>query len=172
MKKRKIVIILGSESDLPQCLKGLLWLKEQKAVLEIVYIRSQHRHTEQLQWLLKSLNQAEDENTVDVIIAGAGWAAVLPGCIDAFLRYRLRNTSIRVIGVAFWAGLIKTLAAILSITQVPGTQMRYSGWWGSYGFLRACKMAVEGPLWNIELKKAPPTEDLSLGRAIELAGQA
>lgn len=175
MKKRRIVIILGSRSDLKQCLKGLLWLQEQvdlgNIVFDIVYVRSQHRHTEQLQWLLNSFQLAEGDAAVDVIIAGAGWAAVLPGCIDAYLRYHLQNTSIRVIGVAFWAGLVKTLAAILSITQVPGTQVRYARWWGSRAFLNACKMAVEQPLWKIQAKSAPSTEDLNLERAIELASQ-
>lgn len=166
MKKRKIVIIVGSENDLPQCAKGLKLLSGTPNVS--VYVRSVHRHTKKLHWLLDSL-AGDDPEVEIVIIAGAGKAAHLPGCVDAYLRYHLRNQNINVIGVAF-EGKTKedNLAASLSITKVPETQVRYAGL-GKTGFSKACTMALEDPLAEIKLPDIPSYRDLSLSQAIELA---
>lgn len=172
MKKKKIAIIIGSKSDLPQCASGLELLRQQVsqgAAEATIHIISVHRHTDRLLWLLQSLNEAGD---VDAIIAGAGKAAHLPGCVDAYLRHRLGDTQIKVIGVAFSGGggvegWIDTLTARLSITRVPGTQVLYAGS-GSHGFSRACRLAIS-ELPAIKLKVPPPCQDLSLERAIDLA---
>ena len=64
-------------------------------------------------------------------------------------------------------------AAILSMTEVPGTQVVYKDkngiFFGEVGFLRACKMAVSGELPEIKLPEARPTCDLTLEEAIKLS---
>ena len=127
----RISIIVGSISDLSQCDKGLKFLnalphanRKQKVEVTGVYIRSQHRNTLDVQALLTKLQKEK----VDVIIVGAGWANHLTGCCDAFLRYTLRDDKITVIGVAFEdnTNTRHTVAASLSISEVPGTQVLYS----------------------------------------------
>lgn len=69
---RKIAIVLGSESDLSQCNKGLKLLSntgiERGVEVVGIYIRSQHRNTPSLQQVLTELSQMK----IDAIIAG-GW---------------------------------------------------------------------------------------------------
>ena len=174
---RKIAVIVGSASDLSQCHRGLMLLKNlmivsstsEKIEVSGVYIRSQHRNTLDTQELLRELTQME----VDVAIIGAGWANHLTGCCDAFLRYVLRNDKLVVIGVAFEdeTNPKHTLAATLSISEVPGTQVVYSGidgkFIGSEGFLQACGMAANGELPKIFLPEPKPIQDLSLEKALE-----
>ncbi len=166
--KKRLAIILGSRSDLKQCTEGLRLLREQSEFNVMVHIRSQHRNTLSLQQLLKELSSLK----VDVIIAGAGWANHLTGCTDAFLRYELKNNFTRVIGVAFEDENDDrhTQAAILSITEVPGTQVIYKNamdemFVGLKGFLKACELAISPELNNfpdIKLPDARAAEDLSL----------
>ncbi len=152
-----------------------MWLQEQqtKGLVHVyrAYVKSTHRHKKKLLWLLDSLHYADPEKKVDVIIAGAGKAAALPGDIDAYLRNELGDTSIKVVGVAFKS---KTKgddeAAALSITKVPGTQVTYAGQ-GEAGFLKACKMALDDSLPEIHLAEIPPSLDLNLAQFIELAEQ-
>jgi phosphoribosylcarboxyaminoimidazole (NCAIR) mutase len=169
---KKIAIIIGSRSDLKQCLDGLKFLKGQSEFNITVYIRSQHRNTLSLQQLLREISFFK----FNVIIAGAGWANHLTGCTDAFLRYELKNNFTRVIGVAFEdrGNARHTHAAILSITEVPGTQVIYKNsanelFIGSKGFLKACELAISPELDDfpdIKLPEAKSAEDLSLDEAI------
>lgn len=83
---RKIGVILGSQSDLPQCLGGLTLLQRaceaEKIELHgrLVQISSIHRATEHI---LKQLSLYHlSNNPPDVLIAGAGRAAHLPGMLD------------------------------------------------------------------------------------------
>ncbi|MFA5644568.1 MAG: AIR carboxylase family protein [Patescibacteria group bacterium] len=173
--KKKIAIILGSKSDLiwpaGQCFGGLLFLTDFPEIEVTVHIRSQHRNTLDLQQVLKELS----DNKVDVIIAGAGWANHLTGCVDAFLRYELKNDFTRVIGVAFEDKNNErhTQAAILSITEVPGTQVIFrKEFIGDHGLYRACQLAVSPELDDlpaIKLPTAKPPEDLSLAEALALS---
>jgi phosphoribosylcarboxyaminoimidazole (NCAIR) mutase len=165
---RKIAIILGSESDLSQCDKGFKLLSNSETEVVGVYIRSQHRNTPSLQQVLAELSQMK----IDAIIAGAGWANHLTGCCDAYLRYTLRDDKIVVIGVAFAdeKNLRHTQAAVLSMTEVPGTQVVYKDsdkvFVGRDGFFRACKMAIN-ELPKIKLPEPKPPIDLSLVEALE-----
>jgi len=169
--KRKIVIILGSKSDLKQCAKGLgaLATHMNRDEVEVVgvYVKSIHRHTEALLKLLRALSAA---GQTDVIIAAAGKAAHLPGCIDAYLRNHLRDTNITVIGVGFEGETEQdNLAAKLSITQVPGTQVIFAGQ-GSEGFYGACLTACEAQEFPvITLKEIPPDLEMTLDEACQLA---
>ncbi len=99
---RRIVIIIGSTSDLPQCLNGLRYL--QKAVREKLIeipaflVASVHRNTPVV---FQQLTAWSKYNYIDVLIAGAEMANHLTGICDAFLRYTLGNDHIVVVGVAF-----------------------------------------------------------------------
>ncbi len=168
---RKIAVIIGSLSDLQQCGHGLHQLAkyqaEGSAQVFGVYIRSQHRNTLETQELLKELVNVG----VDAIVVGAGWANHLTGCCDAFLRYTLRNNSVRVIGVAFRdeSQARRTQAAVLSITEVPGTQVAFEDYIGADGFYRACQKAAQGELGVIKLPEPKPAKDFRLEEAVSLS---
>ena len=172
--KKKIVVIIDSEDNLGQCHKGLSLLGEKTAErnsdisVSGVYIKNS-RHMTKLQWLLESLNEDGD---VNVVIIGASQVAASPGDADAYLRNHLRNKQINVIGVAF-EGKTKddNLAARLSITQYPETQVEYAGL-GEKGFIRACQMALNGALPTIILPNCTPEPDFNLSTAIGKAKAA
>lgn len=167
---KHLVVIVGSENDLKHCAEGLSTLYAISSLGRIivnVHVKSVHRHTEKLLALLRAYSAT---GQIDSIIAGAGKAAHLPGCIDAYLRNHLGDTKIHVIGVAFTSGnKLDDEAAVLSITQVPGTQVIYAGQ-GSQGFKKACQMAsVAKNLPEITLAAIPPDMNLTLDQARALA---
>lgn len=170
---RKIAVIIGSKSDLTQCHKGLRILSRNQEEVQVVgvYIRSQHRNTLETQELLRELTKME----VDIAIVGAGWANHLTGCCDAYLRYTLKNNRLVVIGVAFEDKQNErhTNAAILSVTEVPGTQVIFEDDGfpnvGESGFIRACVLAIDGDLPKIKIPEPRPTMDLSLEEALEIS---
>lgn len=173
---KKIGVMIGSESDLPQCIKGLEFLENATAYTQIQFahfdINSIHRHTPLVLDTLKAYDQECDfKEGVDVLIVGAGMANHLTGCVDAFLRHTLRNHWIRVYGVAFEdeKNPENTKAAVLSITQVPGTNVIFRDYVGSEGFYRACKDAVNDDLQPIELPPSKPYFRWNLQKAISMA---
>jgi len=93
---RRIAVVLGSTSDLSQCLSGLQLLKEAVGRGEIelvgdeIRISSIHRATEDTLNHLYGLH--ESDQPPDVIITGAGMVAALSGVADSYLRHELRNT--------------------------------------------------------------------------------
>ena len=164
---RRIAIMIGSLSDLPQCIKGLGYLRllvsrGEVMVVEII-VNSIHRNTDDVIFNLKRLEQR-----VDVLIVGAGWANHLTGMVDAILRYKMRNDHIVVVGVAFddENDRAHTQAACLSITEVPGHQVRFRGYVGTDGFLGACEFAAKGELPKIKLPEAKRVEYFQLDEAI------
>jgi phosphoribosylaminoimidazole carboxylase PurE protein len=105
--KPKVLILMGSESDLPV-------MEETSRVLDgfnIPYqitVTSAHRTPERTIALVKDA----EKNGVDVVIAGAGMAAHLPGVVASY-------TILPVIGVPLDASPLKGLDALLSIVQMP-----------------------------------------------------
>lgn len=174
---RKIAFITGSKSDLSQCRGGFElikeYMKDHPGEIEIigVYVRSQHRNTLETQELLRELANME----VDVVIVGAGWANHLTGCSDAFLRYTLKNDRLVVIGVAFTdpENEAHTQAAVLSMTEVPGTQVIYKEggmvFTGASGFVAACSFAACCELPQIKIPTPRPIMDLTLEEALEIS---
>ncbi len=78
------------------------------------------------------------------------------------------------IGVAFEGKTEEdTLAAILSIKKVPGTQVVYKDHQGDFigedGFRRACHFAVNGKLPEIKLPTPKLTKTRTIREAAELA---
>jgi hypothetical protein len=151
MQKRKILVIIGSDSDLPECRRGLEALKAaaERQDIEVpeVLTMSVHRNTLPL---FSELERLHKQNAVDIIITGAGWANHLTGMVDAYLRYTLGDDRITVVGVGFEdkQNVRHTQAAELSMSEVPGTQVSFGDSLGSYigegGFFRACENAISG----------------------------
>ena len=101
-----VSIIMGSTSDLPVMEKAARFLDEMEIPFEMNAL-SAHRTPKEVEDFAL---QAESRG-VQVIIAGAGMAAALPGVIAA-------NTTLPVIGVPV-KGMLDGLDALLSIVQMP-----------------------------------------------------
>ena len=106
-KNFPVAIIMGSTSDLPvmQAAEDVLMELELSADVDIV---SAHRTPDKMVEFAKS---AIDKG-YQVIIAGAGGAAHLPGMIAAL-------TSLPVLGVPIESKKLKGLDSLLSIAQMP-----------------------------------------------------
>lgn len=102
----KVAIIFGSKSDTEKMKNAGKCLKEFGVSYE-AYVLSAHRVPEELTTTLKYL----EENDFEVIIAGAGLAAHLPGVIAS-------KTILPVIGVPINANF-DGMDALLSIVQMP-----------------------------------------------------
>ena len=164
MKKRRIVVIAGSKNDIIKHNRaGMDYLREKvkQGLIEVigVHVRSIHRHPKKTRKLVKKYS---DMHNIDVMIVEAGKAAHLPGCIDSYLRNELHDDRIVVIGVGLpGKNIMDLLAAELSITEVPSTQVIYAG----KKFLDGCIIACEKPLPEIKLGVIPPIEDFTLDGA-------
>ena len=103
----KVTIFLGSQSDKAVMKKAADVLRD----LEINYtsrVASAHRSPELLEKIIAEIEQ----DGTEVIIAGAGLAAHLPGVIAG-------KTLIPVIGVPLTSGSLNGMDALLSIVQMP-----------------------------------------------------
>ena len=104
--KLKVAIIMGSKSDMPIMQKAADFLGEHGIGSEI-FVASAHRTPDKVHGIA---NRVEKE--FDVVIAGAGLAAHLPG-VMASLVYK------PVIGVPIESGALKGMDALLAIVQMP-----------------------------------------------------
>ena len=107
MGKQKVLILMGSDSDLSVMEDGLTFLKNMGVEYK-VDISSAHRNPEKT---VKHAKNARKEG-IDVIIAVAGMAAHLPGVIAS-------HTTLPVIGVPTSGGALKGIDALLSMVQMP-----------------------------------------------------
>ncbi len=106
-KLGKVAIIMGSQSDAPVMKEAAKVLKEFKIPFEMKVV-SAHRTPEFMQdYALKAA-----ERNIQVIIAGAGGAAHLPGMVASL-------THLPVIGVPISLRPLKGLDSLLSIAQMP-----------------------------------------------------
>ncbi len=105
--KPKVLIVMGSDSDLPIMHNAAKILKEFKIPYDIT-IASAHRSPERT---VKLTSEAEKKG-VEIIIAGAGSAAHLAGVIAA-------HTVIPVIGVPIDTSPLKGIDALFSTVQMP-----------------------------------------------------
>ncbi|MEK8019622.1 MAG: 5-(carboxyamino)imidazole ribonucleotide mutase [Candidatus Parabeggiatoa sp.] len=108
MTQPSVGIIMGSDSDLPVMKEAATMLEELGVTYELTIV-SAHRTPERL---FKYAKTAEARG-LDVIIAGAGGAAHLPGMVAAI-------TPIPVIGVPVKTSHLQGLDSLLSIVQMPG----------------------------------------------------
>ncbi|KAL0311246.1 UNVERIFIED_CONTAM: Phosphoribosylaminoimidazole carboxylase, chloroplastic, partial [Sesamum angustifolium] len=103
----RVGIIMGSDSDLPVMKDAAKILREFNVPAE-VRIVSAHRTPE----MMFSYASSARERGIQVIIAGAGGAAHLPGMVAAL-------TPLPVIGVPVRASTLDGLDSLLSIVQMP-----------------------------------------------------
>ena len=104
----KVVVIMGSSSDWETMKESCLMLDQ----LEIPYdkkVVSAHRTPQ----LMFEFSKEAREKGYDVMIAGAGGAAHLPGMVASM-------TTLPVIGVPIESKSLKGLDSLLSIVQMPG----------------------------------------------------
>lgn len=104
--KRKVAIVMGSQTDLKVMRESRRILNEFKIESEILIV-SAHRTPKEM---MKFASAASEK--YDVIIAGAGGAAHLPGMIASL-------TCLPVIGVPVTTTKLQGLDALLSIAQMP-----------------------------------------------------
>ena len=101
-------IVMGSESD-ANLMKPTLQALDQLGIEYEVSIISAHRTPEKA----REYGQSAEKRGIEVIIAGAGMAAHLPGVLASW-------TTIPVIGVPLPSSDLKGVDALLSIVQMPG----------------------------------------------------
>ena len=106
-KKYKVAIIMGSLSDYKIMQTGIDLLKEWNVETEVKII-SAHRTPE----LMQDYALTAGQRGLEVIIAGAGGAAHLPGMVASL-------TSLPVIGVPISLKNLQGLDSLLSIVQMP-----------------------------------------------------
>ncbi len=103
----KVAVIMGSKSDFPVMEAAVEELKN--FGIEVEYrVVSAHRTPE---FMLQYAHDAI-KNNIEVIIAGAGGAAHLPGMVAAM-------TTLPVIGVPVQSKSLNGLDSLLSIVQMP-----------------------------------------------------
>ena len=107
MKKDKVSIIMGSQSDWKTLQSAENILNDFKISNEVKIV-SAHRTPERLYRYAKNAHK----NNIKVIIAGAGGAAHLPGMVASL-------TKIPVLGVPIESKLMNGLDSLLSIVQMP-----------------------------------------------------
>lgn len=108
MSKPVVGIIMGSDSDLPVMAKAAEFLNSIGVPFELTVV-SAHRTPDRMYSYAKSAA----ERGLNVIIAGAGGAAHLPGMVASL-------TSLPVIGVPVKSSGLNGLDSLLSIVQMPG----------------------------------------------------
>jgi len=107
MEKPKILMLIGSDSDLSIVEDGVKFLKEIGVPFK-VDISSAHRNPEKTVEYAKKARK----NGVEVIVAVAGMAAHLAGVIAS-------HTTLPVIGVPTGGGTLNGIDALLSVVQMP-----------------------------------------------------
>ena len=105
--KKTVGIIMGSVSDLKSMKPGIQLLKQWKIPHEVKVV-SAHRTPE----LIKKYTEEAEKKGIQVIIAGAGGAAHLPGMTASY-------TTIPVIGVPIKTKSLNGIDSLLSIVQMP-----------------------------------------------------
>ena len=106
-KNLKVAIVMGSQSDFKTMKLSANILKKMGVKFETKII-SAHRTPKRMYDFAKKA----EKNNINVIIAGAGGSAHLPGMIAAL-------TSLPVLGVPIESKKLKGLDSLLSIVQMP-----------------------------------------------------
>jgi 5-(carboxyamino)imidazole ribonucleotide mutase len=108
MPQPLVAVIMGSSSDW-ETMKHAVDVLEQFGVAHERHIVSAHRTPV---WMAELATAAESRG-IEVIIAGAGGAAHLPGMVAA-------HTVLPVLGVPVQSAALQGLDSLLSIVQMPG----------------------------------------------------
>lgn len=107
IKRPKVAIVMGSDSDFP-VIEGCLKVLKSFNVEVKAIVCSAHRTPDKAASFAKNAEQ----DGFDVIIAAAGKAAHLPGVLAAF-------TVLPVIGLPIQSSTLDGLDSLLSIVQMP-----------------------------------------------------
>lgn len=107
MPDKRVLILMGSDSDLPAMQRAADALDEMEIGYDM-HVASAHRSPERVAKLTKQARQ----QGYGVIVAGAGMAAHLAGVIAS-------HTTLPVIGVPLVAGTLGGADALLATTQMP-----------------------------------------------------
>jgi 5-(carboxyamino)imidazole ribonucleotide mutase len=159
-----IVICMGSQSDWPT-------MKAAKTMLDMLHldcdtqIISAHRTPERLTAFAKSAVT----NGIQVIIAGAGGAAHLPGMIAA-------NTTVPVLGVPVESKTLKGMDSLLSIVQMPagipvGTLAIGTAGAKNAGLLAAQILALSDPSLRGRLDKWRAAQTETVAKRPNMSGK-
>jgi len=124
-------VVMGSKSD-AQVMQTTLDTLQQLGIEYEVNVISAHRTPKKAQ----EYAQKARERGIEVIIAGAGMAAHLPGVLASW-------TTLPVIGVPLVAGELNGIDALLSIAQMPAGIPVACVALGSSGAKNAAFMAAE-----------------------------
>lgn len=131
MQHPLVSIVMGSESDIP-VMKRCIEVLEMFNVEHEVRILSAHRMPDKTVAFARQL----EARGIQVVIAGAGGAAHLPGVIAAY-------TVVPVIGVPLAATSLQGVDALYSIVQMPsGIPVACMGI-GESGAFNAAMLAIE-----------------------------
>src|SRR5512134_274015 len=103
-----VAVVMGSSSDW-DTMQHAATMLERFGVAHERHIMSAHRTPA---WMAEFASGAE-ERGIEVIIAGAGGAAHLPGMVAA-------HTVLPVLGVPVQSAALQGLDSLLSIVQMPG----------------------------------------------------
>lgn len=105
---RKVLIVMGSDSDLDAMMPAVKILRELKIEHDVV-VASAHRTPDRV----VAMSRKAREDGFGVVIAGAGGAAHLAGVIAA-------HTTLPVLAVPIAVGTLGGIDALLSAIQMPG----------------------------------------------------
>ena len=108
MDKPLIGIVMGSDSDF-EIMKGATEILDEFKINYEVTVTSAHRTPAKTHEYSKTAS----DRGIEVIIAGAGWAAHLAGVIAS-------ETTLPIIGVPIESSPLNGLDALLSTVQMPG----------------------------------------------------
>ena len=103
----KVLVITGSESDLPKMQESQEMLYS-LGIASLLTVASAHRSPQRV---IETVRKAEAAGA-EVIIAGAGMSAHLPGVVAAY-------TDLPVIGVPLESGMPGGIDALFSMVQMP-----------------------------------------------------
>ncbi len=103
----RVGIVMGSESDWPTMKKGALILEEFGVGYQVRVLSAHRTPAEAHEWAATASDRG-----LEVLIAGAGLAAHLPGVMAA-------TTVLPVIGVPVASGAFSGVDALLAIVQMP-----------------------------------------------------
>ena len=103
----RVGVVMGSDSDLP-CMQAAVEVLEEFGVAHEVRVLSAHRTP----LAMASYAETAENRGLEVLIAGAGGAAHLPGMVAAL-------TSLPVIGVPVASRALSGLDSLYSIVQMP-----------------------------------------------------
>lgn len=107
MKKMKVAVIMGSDSDLPVMQEAVAVLEEFKIPFEVMVLSAHRSLKETIRYIEKATR-----GNVQVVIAGAGGAAHLPGVVAGLFP-------LPVIGVPIMTSTLHGLDSLYAMVQMP-----------------------------------------------------